>query len=71
MIRHIKLLRNIGTFNSDAATASLRLKHLVIVYGENGRGKTTLAAVLRSLATGEALPISERQRLSSCTILPM
>ena len=65
MIRLIKLLRNIGTFNSDAAAACLVLKRLVIVYGENGRGKTTLAAVLRSLATGEALPISERHRLGS------
>ena len=65
MIRHIKLLRNIGMFDSDAAAASLALKRLVLVYGENGRGKTTLAAVLRSLATGKALPVNERQRFGS------
>ena len=65
MIRYIKLLRNIGTFDSDDVAASLALKRFVLVYGENGRGKTTLAAVLRSLATGEALPVSERKRLGS------
>ena len=33
----------------------------MLIYGENGRGKTTLAAVFRSLATGDPLPIIERQ----------
>ena len=65
MIRHIKLLRNIGMFESDAAAAFLILKRLVLVYGENGRGKTTLAAILRSVATGKALPVNERQRFGS------
>ena len=65
MIRHIKLLRNIGTFNSDDAAASLEVKRLALIYADNGRGKTTLAAILRSLATGEPLPITERQRLGS------
>ena len=65
MIRHIKLLRNIGTFNSDSNIASLRLGNIILIHGENGRGKTTLAAVLRSLVTGEATPINERRRLGS------
>ena len=69
MIHNIKLLQNIGTFESDNAAASLNLKRLVLVYGENGRGKTTFAAVLRSLATGDALPITERRRLGSQHIL--
>ncbi|MDP2706113.1 MAG: hypothetical protein Q8O70_01215, partial [Burkholderiales bacterium] len=38
---------------------------LTVVYSENGRGKTTLAAVLRSLATGDPMPISERKRLAA------
>ena len=65
MIRHINLLRNIGTFDSDDAAALLDLKRLTLIYADNGRGKTTLAAVLRSLATGDPLPITERQRLGS------
>ena len=65
MIRHIKLLRNIGTFDSDDSAALLEIKRLALIYADNARGKTTLAAVLRSLATGDPLPISERQRLGS------
>ena len=65
MIRCIKLLRNIGTFGSDNAAASLDLKRLVLIYADNARGKTTLAAVLRSLATGNPFPIAERWRLGS------
>ncbi len=65
MIRKIKLLRNIGTFDSDNAAASVDFKRLVLVYGENGRGKTTLTAALRSLSTGDELPVAERQRLGS------
>ena len=65
MIRNIKLLKNIGTFDSDNAAASLDLKRLVLVYGENGRGKTTLTAALRSLSTGSGLPVAERRRLGS------
>ena len=65
MIEYIKLLRNIGTFDSDSAAASLSLKRLTLIYADNARGKTTLAAVLRSLATGDPLPIVERRRLGS------
>ena len=65
VIRHIKLIRNIGTFDSDAAASSLDLKRLALVYAENGRGKTTLAVILRSLATDDPLPILERRRLGS------
>ena len=65
MIEYIKLLRNIGTFDSDNAAASLSLKRLTLIYADNARGKTTLAAVLRSLATGNPLPIVERLRLGS------
>ena len=65
MIRHIKLLQNIGTFNSDSAAASLALKKLSLIYGDNARGKTTIAAVLRSLAKKDPMPIEERRRFGS------
>jgi wobble nucleotide-excising tRNase len=38
---------------------------LTLIYAENGRGKTTLAAVLRSLASGDPVALAERQRLSA------
>ena len=65
MINRIKLLRNIGQFDSVDTGATIDLGRLVLVYAENGRGKTTLAAVFRSLATNDPLPIIERSRLAA------
>lgn len=65
MIRHIRLLRNIGQFDSVDTAATIDLTRLVLVYAENGRGKTTLTAVLRSLATGDPVPINERRRIAA------
>ncbi len=65
MISTIQLIRNIGKFDSVAVGANIPLGRLTVVYAENGRGKTTLAAILRSLATGDAISISERQRLTA------
>ncbi len=65
MITRIQLLRNIGQFDSVSTGAAIPLGRLTPVYSENGRGKTTLAAVLRSLATGDPLPIAERRRLAA------
>lgn len=63
MITALRLFRNIGQFDSAAATTSLN--RLTVVYAENGRGKTTLSAILRSLATGDPAPILERHRLGA------
>jgi len=65
VITRLQLLRNVGMFDNVSAPATLDLKRLTLVYAENGRGKTTLAAILRSLGTGEALPINERRRLGA------
>ena len=65
MINRIKLLRNIGQFDSVETGAVIPLARLTVIYSENGRGKTTLAAILRSLATGDPLPIAERRRLAA------
>lgn len=65
MIRRIRLLRNLGQFDSVDAVGQITLGRLVLIYAENGRGKTTLAAVLRSLASGDPIPINERHRLSA------
>jgi wobble nucleotide-excising tRNase len=65
MIHRIRLLRNIGQFDSVDTAATIALGRLVLVYAENGRGKTTLAAILRSLASGDPLPITERRRLAA------
>jgi wobble nucleotide-excising tRNase len=65
MINHIQLIRNVGRFDSVNEAANIALGRLTLIYAENGRGKTTLAAILRSLATGDAIPIVERRRLAA------
>lgn len=65
LVDRIQLLRNIGQFDSVSAGANIPFTKLTLVYAENARGKTTLAAILRSLSTGNAEPISERHRLSA------
>jgi wobble nucleotide-excising tRNase len=65
MINTLQLLRNIGQFDSVGSGATIPLSRLTLIYAENGRGKTTLAAVLRSLASGDPLPITERQRFAA------
>jgi wobble nucleotide-excising tRNase len=63
LITGIQLLRSIGQFEHVPAGAIV-FDRCLLVYAENGRGKTTLTAVLRSLATGDSLPIRERRRLA-------
>jgi wobble nucleotide-excising tRNase len=61
----ISLLRNIGQFESVGAGAQIPLAKLSLIYAENGRGKTTIAAILRSLNTGDSTLIDERHRLGA------
>lgn len=65
MISRFQLIRNIGAFDSVSTGAQLPLENFSLIYAENGRGKTTLAAILRSLASDNPLPILERSRLGS------
>jgi len=65
MIGQIKYIQNVGRFAQVQGHPDLALKRLNLIYSENGRGKTTLCAVLRSLSGGDSAPILERHRLSS------
>ncbi|RWM94054.1 MAG: hypothetical protein EOR86_17870 [Mesorhizobium sp.] len=65
MIEHIHLLRNVGLFDNVSPPAQTALTPFTLIYGENARGKTTLAAVLRSLATGNPRLVLERHRLGA------
>jgi wobble nucleotide-excising tRNase len=65
MINRVNLLRNIGKFDSVQTGANITLGRCVLIYAENGRGKTTLTAILRSLASGDPIPIVERHRLAA------
>lgn len=64
-LERIQLLRNVGRFDSVHEGAQLPLNRLALIYAENGRGKTTLATILRSAGTGNAQLITERRRLGA------
>jgi wobble nucleotide-excising tRNase len=61
----IQLLRNVGQFDTVNEGAQLPLTRLALIYAENGRGKTTLASILRSAGTGNAQLVNERHRLGA------
>ena len=65
MIRQLKYIQNVGRFAQVKGNTELALKKLSLIYSENGRGKTTLCAILRSLTSGDSAPILERHRLSA------
>ncbi|MCH8950453.1 MAG: AAA family ATPase, partial [Chloroflexi bacterium] len=65
MINKLRLIRNIGPFDYVDQGANLELGRLTLIYAENGRGKTMLADILRSLATGDPVPIIGRRRLDA------
>jgi wobble nucleotide-excising tRNase len=65
MIERFQLLRNVGQFDSVNTGANLAMRPLTLVYAENGRGKTTLAAILRSLSAGDPALVEDRHRLGA------
>lgn len=65
MVKNISFIRSIGKFDSVASGGQLPLNKLTVIYAENGRGKTTLTAILRSLSDGSASHILERTRLAA------
>ena len=65
MINRILLLRNVGQFDNVSPPREICFTPFSLIYGENGRGKTTIAAILRSLANSDPVLVDERQRLGS------
>lgn len=65
VLSRIQLIRHVGQFESVSAASAPTLPKLTLIYAENGRGKTTLSAILRSLGSGDPAPIAERKRLNA------
>jgi len=66
MIEKLLRIKNVGIFAETRARGdSTRFDPLTLIYAENGRGKTTVSAILRSLATGEPAHITERSRIGT------
>ena len=65
MITRLQLLKYIGPFDSVDDSTNPQFEPLTVIYAENGRGKTMLSSIFRSLATGEPNLIDERSRLGT------
>lgn len=51
MLQRVIHIRNVGRFRNCAAVGDVTFRRFTLIFGENGRGKTTLCAILRSLFT--------------------
>jgi wobble nucleotide-excising tRNase len=65
MLKKIVTIKNIGTFRNSQAFGNIELRRLTLIHAENGRGKTTLCAILRSLQCDNPNLILERKTLDS------
>ena len=63
MLQRIISIKNIGRFKNCAAIGDVSLRHCTLIFAENGRGKTTLCAILRSLFTNTPAVIIGRRTL--------
>ena len=65
MLEKIINIRAIGRFTDCTGQGDTLFRRLTLIYGENGRGKTTLCDILRSLANGDADLIKGRATLGT------
>ena len=63
MIEKFINIKNIGRFRDCSPRGDVTFRKLTLLFAENGFGKTTLCAILRSLQTGRKEFISERKSL--------
>jgi len=64
VLKAIRVIKNVGRF-SETVGNDLPFGRLTLVYAGNGKGKSTIAAILRSLGSGDPKSILERHRLGS------
>lgn len=60
-------IMNIGRFQNYSAVGDVTLKKTTLIFAENGRGKSTLCAILRSLQSNDPAHILGRTTLGSTT----
>jgi wobble nucleotide-excising tRNase len=65
MLRKIVSIKNVGRFPNYSAAGNVTLNRYNLIFGENGRGKTTLCAIFRSLQSGDATHIIGRTTLGN------
>ena len=63
MLQRIISIKNVGRFKNCAAIGDVSLRRYTLIFAENGRGKTTMCAILRSLFTNTPAIIIGRRTL--------
>ena len=63
MLQSVISIKNVGRFKNCVAARDVQFSRFTLIYGENGRGKTTICAILRSLATNVPALIIGRKTL--------
>lgn len=64
-IKKIISIKNIGKFKNYNANGDVEFKKLTLIYGENGKGKTTLSEIFRSLKENSPNPINIKKTVTS------
>ena len=67
MLEKIIKLESVGLFKAGTPKAQ-ELKKATLVYADNARGKSTLSAVLRACAVGDAAPLNARATIGATTL---
>lgn len=65
MLKKVVTIKNIGRFKNYSAAGDVEMKKYSLLFAENGRGKTTLCAILRSLQSGAGAHVIGRTTLGS------
>jgi wobble nucleotide-excising tRNase len=65
VINKILFIKNVGRFVDYSCHGDVEFQKLTLIFGENGRGKTMLSAILRSLGIGDAQSVLERKSIKS------
>jgi len=67
MIKKIISIKSVGKFLDYSCKGDVGFEKLTLIFGENGRGKTMLSALLRSLDSGDPLFLLERKSVKSAS----
>ena len=65
MIRKILKLQNVGLLQNATQNGAVDLARVTAIYADNGRGKSTLAAVLRACQLGDAGRLHARKTIDA------
>ena len=65
LIRKIVKLMNVGLFRDATISGAIDFGKVTLIYGENGRGKSTLSAIMRACAQADSGRILARKTIDS------